>query len=89
MESIGIWNDILRIMTIISTVVNACFMAFTSQYLTKSITGDQLTTFMLVVLVEHLVFVLKTLLSKVIKDVPDWVTNRVLYSKFLEDKARI
>jgi len=96
MENIGVWNDVFMLISFISTVINAMFVAFTSQSMNpKESYGTnlqkaerRLAVFIIVVLAEHSIIMFKYFLARVIPDIPTKIEKRRKNAIFLEQKAK-
>jgi len=96
-SSIGDWRGIFEMISFGCIVMNLAIVFFTSKALndweaTKDLT--KLNKFLVVILVEHIIILIKVLLAVIIKDKPEWVQKEqqesehrenALY-KMLEDK---
>jgi hypothetical protein len=72
--NIGTWLGILEGLSYIAVVFNCAILAFTSEQLHKY--NPDITTFdklLISMFIEHVIFILKFLISKFIPDSPVWV----------------
>ena len=69
-EDIGVWQDMLEIISVLSVVFNFALLFFTSTYL-KDVTWE--FRWIMFIIVEHACFILKFVLSVIIDDVPEEV----------------
>ncbi|XP_022659690.1 anoctamin-7-like isoform X2 [Varroa destructor] len=73
-DDIGIWLHLFNFINYFGVVTNAFLIAFTSQFGSEYL-RSKLTKFMFIVGFEHLVFVVKYLLTLLIPDIPEAVRN--------------
>lgn len=87
METIGVWNDIFFVMTFLSSVVNAMFVAFTSTSM-QIYFDSKITIIIVVLLAEHFIIMVKFALGKLIPDIPGSIRKRRQNANYLEIKAK-
>jgi hypothetical protein len=81
-KSIGSWNIIFETLTFLSTIANAAFVWFACDGLkkllgeTSSSSDDDMRDIAIIIVAEHVIFVLKVYLSNAIPDVPNYVCER-------------
>lgn len=86
LDSIGVWNHIIQAMTIASLIVNIALFAWTCEGFEK-LTGRSIGGYDLLlelVIYEHIVFVIKFLLSVAIKAKPAWLVERLRFRRIKE-----
>lgn len=82
-NSIGVWNNIFLVMTFIALVSNIGIVLFSSngfkQFLVDKVDEnyDSYTIVVILVIIEHIGFILKFILSAIIGRSPTWVRNRI------------
>ena len=82
-RSIGVWNKIFFVLTFLALVINFGMLTFSSDGVTELFTGklnkevDSKTIVVLLVILEHVAFVIKICLSVFINRTPLWV-KRIL-----------
>lgn len=96
--SIGIWNAILSFMSFSSLVINTAILVFTSDGLRKLLNSDSTTKYdsytliLILVIFEHLVFLIKFGLTVLIANKPKWVIeyfqNQEIKKQMDEEIAR-
>lgn len=76
-KGIGDWKGIIEVLSIVSVGVNCGIIYWTSDTLPTILDYKYsiLDSFMLIVMIEHIIIALKMLISILIKDKPNWVTN--------------
>lgn len=90
-ESIGIWEDIIYVYSLLALIVNAFILMFSSKGIFELVrldsadTWDVYTVTVALVIAENIIFVVKFLIAALIPDVPAWVkAERANQSKLKE-----
>lgn len=86
LDSIGVWNQIIQGMTIVSLIANIALFAWTCEGFEK-LTGKKIGGYELLlelVIYEHIVFIIKFLFSVVIKSKPVWLQEMLKFRKIKE-----
>jgi hypothetical protein len=86
LDSIGVWNEIIHGMTIVSLIVNIALFAWCSKAFEK-LAGNELSGYYLLlalVIYEHVVFIIKFISSILIKSKPVWLENQLKHRKIKE-----
>lgn len=85
-DSIGMWQDIFIGISFISTVVNACILAFPSNALQKYYGFEsKLTVLAISVLGEHIMIAFKFMLELLIPDTPTTVEKKIRDEEYLRN----
>ena len=77
-NSIGIWNNIIDIVSYIGAAVNIAIVLFTANAFQIS---DETTKWIFFLIVEHGIFALKLIIAALIPDMPKKVRNGVIWSE--------
>ncbi|KAL5004591.1 hypothetical protein ScPMuIL_018047 [Solemya velum] len=86
-ENIGIWQDALGVMSIIAVLVN-CAMICVSGQLQRIIPFLNTTsTFLIIVILEHVILGIKFCIAQAIPDVPEWVATEMAKWEFQRREA--
>ncbi|XP_068231567.1 anoctamin-8-like [Palaemon carinicauda] len=85
-QSIGIWQDAMELMGVVSIIVNCALIGLSGQIqqVYPDITTNQ--TILLIVVLEHLLIALKYGISYAIPDIPEWVEEKIARKEFLRRK---
>lgn len=81
---IGNWEEILEIMSYLAVLTNVGLICFTSEKLHEWLPMNSVTTIWVAVIAEHVILVIKWLLSRTIPDTPSWVRKTHARRKFLK-----
>ncbi len=86
-DGIGVWNYIFSFMTFAALVFNIGILIFTSQGLLDVLDDLNLdlnsySSFVMIVILEHILFIIMFLLSRMIYDKPYWVRTQNKVAKF-------
>lgn len=79
--NIGIWNSIFLFMSFIALVINIAILVFSSEGLTEllqrnnSFSLTQENVIIILIIAEHIVFLIKFILTLIINDKPKWVSS--------------
>ncbi|KAL4227959.1 Anoctamin-8 [Mactra antiquata] len=86
-RNIGIWQDALRVMGVVAVVVNSALIGVSGQ-MTRMVPDLDMTSIIIVILViEHLMLVLKMLITYAIPSHPDWITQEMARLEFQRREA--
>ena len=83
-EDMGVWQDMIEIISFLSVVYNFALIFFTSHYLVDVAWEYRWIMF---ICVEHTMFVLKGVLSSIVEDVPEEVQMQLSRQDFLCSKV--
>jgi len=90
-ESIGIWEDIIYVYSLLALIVNAFILMFSSKGVFELVKMDPDNTWsiytvtIVLIIAENIIFVVKFLIAALIPDVPAWVkTERANENKLKE-----
>jgi len=87
-NSIGYWKDILEIISYLAVASNCCLIFITSTTVDSFLANYGIySRVWMAVGAEHLVIVIKFILSKVIPDTPHWVREAYLRKEYLKEVA--
>lgn len=78
LDSIGVWNEVIHGMTIVSLVVNVGLFVFCSDGFKKLLNiDDKYDLLLFLVLYEHIVFLLKWIASHMVQLRPRWIRQAI------------
>jgi len=83
-EDIGVWQNMLEIISILSVIYNFALIFFTSHYL---IDIRMSMRWIMFILVEHVLFVIKFYLAEIIPDVPEFVETQLARQELYYQKV--
>jgi hypothetical protein len=88
-KNIGNWYDILEIISYLAVITNVSLIFFTSKqvHLILDENTDFWVRVMVAVIVEHLVFMLKWIVARIIPDTPKWVRRAAALREYLKENA--
>ena len=78
---IGIWMDLLNLVSYLGVIVCVYLVIFTSEQLTIDAPYDDHTMYIIAFFVLHGIFIIKYLLDVAIPDVPAWIEEDALEQK--------
>ncbi|XP_005096900.1 anoctamin-8 [Aplysia californica] len=86
-DSIGIWQDVLVVISILAIIVN-CALVGTSGLLQRMYPGLSTTVyFLIIVIIEHLIIAMKVALSRSIPDLPPTVATEMARLEYQRTEA--
>jgi len=84
-NSIGSWFEILKVVSYLSVMTNVALFLFTATAIDWGISN--LEKLWVAIVIEHMVFVIKWVLEKIIPDVPTWVREEQVRREYFKFKA--
>lgn len=85
-ESIGAWFPILEILGIVAVGTNCMLIGFQFSALSDLLDYNTFQTFAAVVILEHVVLVLKWLISTLVPDYPGWIVKAKAKQQFVQEQ---
>lgn len=73
MESIGTWNRVFEVIGFISVLASGLIAGFTSNSLDRYVRNDRFKVLLMILTFEHVVLVIRYLISVLAPKVPKWV----------------
>ena len=86
LDSIGVWNEIINGITIVSLISNIALFVWCSKGFEKLFGShlDKYNLLLALVIYEHIVFIIKFISSVLIKSKPEWLENNLKHRKIKE-----
>lgn len=89
-SGLGIWRDVFETVGLLSIIGSAFITTYTTESLDHYTMGKELAL-LVIIAAEHLVLGLRYLMSKVMRDKPQWVEAQIKHSETMktEDNDRV